>query len=54
MKKPQGFDEGFDIYDVRCSTEGLIWTECNIFENTWRIYTAQLENATPLEYPARR
>ena len=46
MKKPQGFDEGFDIYDVRCSTEGLIWTECNIFENTWRIYTAQLENAT--------
>lgn len=46
LKKPQGADEGFDIYDVRCSTEGVIWVECNIYENTWRIYTAQLENAT--------
>lgn len=46
LKKPQGFDEGFEIYDVRCSTEGIVWTECNIYENTWRVYTAQLENAT--------
>lgn len=45
LKKPQGFDEGFDIYDVRCSTDGVIWTECNIYENSWRIYTAQLDNA---------
>lgn len=45
LKEPQGFDEGFDIYDVRCSTDGVIWTECNIYENTWRIYTAQLGNA---------
>lgn len=46
LKQPQGFDEGFDIYDVRCSTNGVVWTECNIYENTWRIYTAQLGNAT--------
>ena len=46
LKKPQGLDEGFDIFDVRCSTEGVVWTECNVYENTWRIYTAQLENAT--------
>lgn len=45
LKKPHGFDDGFDIYDVRCSTDGVIWTECNIFEDTWRIYTAQLGNA---------
>lgn len=46
LKKPQGLDEGFDIYDVRCSTEGVVWVECNIYENTWRVYTAQLENAS--------
>lgn len=46
LKTAQSSDEGFDIYDVRCSTEGVIWTECNIYENTWRIYTAQLENAS--------
>lgn len=46
LKKPQGFDEGFEIYDVRCSTDGVVWTECNIYENTWRVYTAQLQNAT--------
>lgn len=45
LKKPQGFDEGFEVYDVRCSSEGVIWTECNIYENSWRIYTAQLDNA---------
>ncbi|WP_251198223.1 Tat pathway signal protein [Anaerotardibacter muris] len=45
LKKPHGFDDGFDIYDVRCSTDGVIWTECNIYEDTWRIYTAQLGNA---------
>ena len=45
MKQPQGMDEGFDVYDVRCSTEGVIWTECNIYENSWRIYTARLNNA---------
>lgn len=45
LKEPQGMDEGFDIYDVRCSTEGVIWTECNIYENTWRVYTARLNNA---------
>lgn len=45
LKKPRGIDEGFDIYDVRCSTDGVVWTECNIYDDTWRIYTAQLSNA---------
>lgn len=45
LKQPHGFEEGFDIYDVRCSAEGVIWIECNIYEDTWRVYTAQLNNA---------
>ncbi len=41
----QGAEEGYEIYDVRCSADGMIWTEANIFENTWRIYTARLDGA---------
>lgn len=44
LKKAQGSDKGFEILDVRCSAEGLIWVESNIFESTWRVYTASLDN----------
>ena len=37
-------NEGFEIYDVRASETGLIWTEANILEGTWRIYTAPLQD----------
>ena len=32
--------EGFDIYDVRANEQGLVWTEANILDGIWRIYTA--------------
>lgn len=41
----QGEAEHFEIFDARCSEEGLIWTECNVLENRWRIYTAPLSGA---------
>ena len=41
-----GKDEGFEIYDVRASEDGLIWTEANILAGVWRIYTATLKDAT--------
>lgn len=34
--------KGFDIYDVRASEQGIIWTEANIMKNSWRIYTAPI------------
>lgn len=46
LKKAQGADKGYEILDVRCSPEGLIWVEANIFESTWRIYTATLDNGS--------
>lgn len=46
IKNAQGADEGFEIFDVRCSTEGIIWTECNVYEDRWRIYTARVSNAS--------
>lgn len=38
-----GAAEGFEIYDVRASSSGLIWTEANIFEGLWRLYCATLD-----------
>ncbi len=46
LSAAQGADEGFEILDVRCSTEGLIWVEANIFESSWRIYTATLNDGS--------
>jgi len=35
-----GTAQGFEIYDIRASEQGIVWTEANIFSNVWRIYTA--------------
>lgn len=45
LEKAVGQDEGFDIYDVRASASGLVWTEADIFDGIWRIYTASLDGA---------
>lgn len=37
-----GAAEHFEIYDVRASSGGLIWTEANVLKGTWRVYTARL------------
>ena len=41
-----GATEGFEIYDVRASAEGVVWTEVNILEGVWRIYGAPLADAS--------
>lgn len=42
IEKPVGLSEHFEIYDVRASSAGIVWTEANILDGTWRIYTASL------------
>ena len=37
-----GTDEHFEVYDVRATENGMVWTEANILAGTWRIYTAKL------------
>ncbi len=46
LEAAQGSNERFEIFDVRCSENGLIWAECNVLENRWRIYTAPLAGAS--------
>ncbi len=47
LQKAVGADERFEIYDVRATAEGMIWTEANVLEGAWRIYAAPLSGATP-------
>ena len=46
LENPVGADEHFEVYDVRASDDGMIWTEANIMAGTWRIYTATLDGVT--------
>jgi len=47
VQQAVGDDERFEIYDVRATSKGMIWTEANVLEGTWRIYAAPISNATP-------
>ncbi len=44
LDEAEGADEGFQIFDVRCSAEGLIWTEIDVYTSTWRVYTAVISD----------
>ena len=37
-----GQKEGFEIYDMRASDDGAVWTEANILTGAWRIYTSPI------------
>lgn len=42
LEQAAGQIEGFEIYDVRASEQGIVWTEANILDGVWRVYTATL------------
>ena len=46
VEQAVGTDEGFEIYDVRATSAGAVWTEADILDGTWRIYTAALSGGT--------
>ncbi len=41
-----GGEEGFEVYDVRATSAGIIWTEADILDGIWRIYTSKLSGTT--------
>lgn len=46
LEKAVGADEGFEIYDVRATSAGLVWTEADILDGTWRVYAATHDGAS--------
>lgn len=51
LEQAVGASEGFEIYDVRASDQGFIWTEADILDGVWRIYTATLSSEGSLGQP---
>lgn len=53
LERAQGTAEGFQIYEARATSHGLIWIEADILENSWRVYTASLASNGTLGTPAK-
>lgn len=47
LEKAVGTKDHFEIYDVRATSSGLIWTEANILDGTWRVYCAKTSGNAP-------
>ncbi len=46
LNQAVGANEGFQIFDVRASAQGIAWVEENILNNVWRIYHATVDGLT--------
>lgn len=44
VPKAQGQDDGFEIYDARCTSQGVVWTEADILDGVWRVFSAKLSS----------
>ena len=44
LSAADGQDEGYEIYDMRASDEGAIWTEANILTGDWRVFVALISS----------
>ena len=42
LTSADGQSEGFEIYDMRASDEGVVWTEANILTGDWRVIISQI------------
>ena len=44
-------DDGFQIYDARCNNDIIIWVECNLHTEDWRVYIAPVTNSAAIGSP---
>ena len=44
LQKPVSYDEGYDIFEVRCSKSLIIWVESNYLTSAWRVYVASVSS----------
>lgn len=44
LEKAVGSTEHYEVYDVRANSNGIVWTEADVLEGSWRIYSAKMEN----------
>lgn len=41
-----GHSDGFQIFDVRACSSGVVWTEANIMDGLWRVYAATTDGSS--------
>ena len=46
LEEAVGAKERFEIYDVRATTKGIVWTEADVLDGSWRIYTAAVNGSS--------
>lgn len=51
LEAPVTEERGFEIYDVRCNENGVVWLEANCLSGQWRVYHAT-HNGDSLAAPA--
>ena len=51
LEQAVGASEGFEIVDVRATSNGLLWVESDMLEGTWRVYTAALSDSGNMGEP---
>ena len=44
LQEPVSFDDGYDIFEVRCSKSLIIWVESNYLTSAWRVYVASVSS----------
>ena len=49
LKQAVGTAERYEIYDVRATSSGMVWTEANVLKGSWRIYSAAISDNVPGE-----
>lgn len=46
LKQAVGQDEGFEVYDVRACSRGIVWAEADILDGLWRVYSAPSDGSS--------
>lgn len=46
LERAVGQEDGFEIYDVRAVAGGIVWTEADILDGVWRVYTASSDGTS--------
>jgi len=44
LQRAVGSSDGFEIYDVRANSDGIVWTEANILQGSWRVYASTVSS----------
>jgi hypothetical protein len=51
LSTPLSKSEGYQIYDVRANDQVIVWVECNLHTDDWRLYVAPVQSSSSIGAP---